>query len=415
MTTRRVPLDLPNDTDILRSGLVHIRGLGRVSKRLWKMRWLTLVENALLIQHVSSNFDSSPSGPLSLLCSLNHIPYPSMYWNAFPSNRLPVLRESIWPLPVYPSNLQTGENTTSPLTMMQFSMTGRMTSIPALALAISVTPWTSFIRFISPLTISIATLVDCLLCVTGCNPHINHPPSSTIGRATSSIINGYMSSRSPLSVHHTIPAINPLALISAQTLPPRLQHVNLYLILQYTRLGVLRLHHRQYCWKDFTRSDDGINVLSVPFGAHGISCSLHAPSISANLRYVLSYPEMPQCLILLSIDILSMALPKTSASLVSNGWLMIMFPWIRLPAQKASYNCHMSLMFLNLNSSQSPLSFASRPLIIADIKYLYQIHRISNDGIALLFPAVNERVSVIHTDSSFMFMSAGTLNHMHSL
>ncbi|KXN88043.1 hypothetical protein AN958_07775 [Leucoagaricus sp. SymC.cos] len=47
------PIDLSKDAEILRSGPVRIRGLGRVSKRLWKQRHLTLVENALLIEHHS--------------------------------------------------------------------------------------------------------------------------------------------------------------------------------------------------------------------------------------------------------------------------------------------------------------------------------------------------------------------------
>lgn len=35
----------------MRSGVVRVRGLERISKRLWKKRQVTLVENALLIQH----------------------------------------------------------------------------------------------------------------------------------------------------------------------------------------------------------------------------------------------------------------------------------------------------------------------------------------------------------------------------
>ena len=53
MNIGRDLIDLSKGTDVLRTGLVRIRGLGRISKRLWKMRQLTLVENALLIQHVS--------------------------------------------------------------------------------------------------------------------------------------------------------------------------------------------------------------------------------------------------------------------------------------------------------------------------------------------------------------------------
>jgi len=53
MNIGRDLIDLSKGTDVLRTGLVRIRGLGRISKRLWKMRRLTLVENALLIQHVS--------------------------------------------------------------------------------------------------------------------------------------------------------------------------------------------------------------------------------------------------------------------------------------------------------------------------------------------------------------------------
>ncbi|KAF5356351.1 hypothetical protein D9756_004404 [Leucocoprinus leucothites] len=44
-------IDLSRDPDILRSGVVRVRGLERISKRLWKKRQVTLVENALLIQH----------------------------------------------------------------------------------------------------------------------------------------------------------------------------------------------------------------------------------------------------------------------------------------------------------------------------------------------------------------------------
>lgn len=44
-------VDLSKDADILRSEIVAIRGLGTISKRLWKKRRLTLVENALFIQH----------------------------------------------------------------------------------------------------------------------------------------------------------------------------------------------------------------------------------------------------------------------------------------------------------------------------------------------------------------------------
>ncbi|KAL9715628.1 hypothetical protein Ac2012v2_000071 [Leucoagaricus gongylophorus] len=51
MNIGRDLIDLSKGTDVLRTGLVRIRGLGRISKRLWKMRRLTLVENALLIQH----------------------------------------------------------------------------------------------------------------------------------------------------------------------------------------------------------------------------------------------------------------------------------------------------------------------------------------------------------------------------
>ncbi|KAF9449317.1 hypothetical protein P691DRAFT_812689 [Macrolepiota fuliginosa MF-IS2] len=44
-------IDLSKDAEILRSQVVRIRGLGTISRRLWKRRQLTLVENALLIQH----------------------------------------------------------------------------------------------------------------------------------------------------------------------------------------------------------------------------------------------------------------------------------------------------------------------------------------------------------------------------
>lgn len=226
-----------------------------------------------------------------------------MYWNAYPSNQLPVSREWIWLLHAYSSHSQTGENITCPSKMMQFFMTGRTTSTPVLASDISVAPSASFTKFTSHRTISIATLVDCLLYVTGCNPHINHLPSLTIGRATSSIINGHMASHSLLNVLHMNPVVNRLAPTNARTLPLRLQHAALYLILRYIRLEVLRLHRRRHYLKGFTRSSDGINALSVPFGAHVILYSPRAPFISTNLRFVPPYSQAPKCLTLFPIDI----------------------------------------------------------------------------------------------------------------
>ncbi|KAJ3562450.1 hypothetical protein NP233_g9564 [Leucocoprinus birnbaumii] len=44
-------IDLSKDADILRTEVVRVRGLGRMSKKLWRKRRVTLVENALLIQH----------------------------------------------------------------------------------------------------------------------------------------------------------------------------------------------------------------------------------------------------------------------------------------------------------------------------------------------------------------------------
>ncbi|EKM76989.1 hypothetical protein AGABI1DRAFT_108395 [Agaricus bisporus var. burnettii JB137-S8] len=47
------PIDLSKDSNIVRSGIIRIRGVGKASGRLWKTRRLTLVENALLILHPS--------------------------------------------------------------------------------------------------------------------------------------------------------------------------------------------------------------------------------------------------------------------------------------------------------------------------------------------------------------------------
>ncbi len=59
-------IDLSKDTEILRSEVVAIRGLGTITKRLWKKRRLTLVENALLIQYVGGSCFSLPLGSQSL-------------------------------------------------------------------------------------------------------------------------------------------------------------------------------------------------------------------------------------------------------------------------------------------------------------------------------------------------------------
>lgn len=57
------PIDLSKDSNIVRSGIIRIRGVGKASGRLWKTRRLTLVENALLILHVSSSPQRLTLGP----------------------------------------------------------------------------------------------------------------------------------------------------------------------------------------------------------------------------------------------------------------------------------------------------------------------------------------------------------------
>lgn len=73
MNIGKDPIDLSKDADILRSGVIHIRGLGTLSRRFWKKRRLTLVENALLIQHVSlPPWSASPRSQSLFLQSQQH-------------------------------------------------------------------------------------------------------------------------------------------------------------------------------------------------------------------------------------------------------------------------------------------------------------------------------------------------------
>lgn len=59
-------VDLSKDTEILRSEVAAVRGLGTITKRFWKKRRLLLVENALLIQYVGSPRFSLALGSQSL-------------------------------------------------------------------------------------------------------------------------------------------------------------------------------------------------------------------------------------------------------------------------------------------------------------------------------------------------------------